>query len=266
MILRATTLDHDVVVTAPEFAGTYRSVAALQPSALQARASLQVDGLDLQGVLSLRSGITADEIRAGLWDAATVDVFVVDWSDTSVARHLTGGVIGNHRYTEEGGLTLEVRTLTDLVAQEQGPVFSTKCIAELGSGDEVPVIRRCGVDIANHRHDEPITAVAEPRRSFEVAGLTEGGGWATKGRVIVLTGAAAGAVREIRFHDTGGFIAVYEPFPADLEVGDDVRIEAGCDKLFSTCGSKFANAVNFRGQPDIPGPGYVARLALTETD
>ena len=39
--------------------------------------------------------------------------------------------------------------------------------------------------------------------------------------------------------------------------GDRVRIEAGCDKAEDTCRLKFANMVNFRGFPDIPGEDWL---------
>ena len=38
--------------------------------------------------------------------------------------------------------------------------------------------------------------------------------------------------------------------------GDQFDIIAGCDKLFSTCKSKFSNALNFQGFPHIPGDGF----------
>jgi uncharacterized phage protein (TIGR02218 family) len=44
-------------------------------------------------------------------------------------------------------------------------------------------------------------------------------------------------------------------------VGDAFRIAAGCDKRFSTCREKFANAVNFRGFPHMPGNDFVLRVA-----
>jgi uncharacterized phage protein (TIGR02218 family) len=82
--------------------------------------------------------------------------------------------------------------------------------------------------------------------------------------VTFLTGANAGAQREIRLHGEDGQLFVYDPLPFDIEVGDDVRLVAGCDKTLATCRDKFNNVINFRGEPFIPGPGYMVRLADTE--
>jgi uncharacterized phage protein (TIGR02218 family) len=38
-----------------------------------------------------------------------------------------------------------------------------------------------------------------------------------------------------------------------VAAGDTFAITAGCDKQFATCKAKFANAVNFRGFPYMPG-------------
>ena len=40
---------------------------------------------------------------------------------------------------------------------------------------------------------------------------------------------------------------------AQPEPGDTFDITAGCDKSFATCKAKFANALNFRGFPHLPG-------------
>ena len=46
-----------------------------------------------------------------------------------------------------------------------------------------------------------------------------------------------------------------------VEVGNTFDIFAGCDKRFETCQAKFANAVNFRGFPHIPGQDTIIRYA-----
>ena len=267
LILRATTHDRDVEVTAAGYEGSYLASAALAPSAFQSRASLQVDGLDLEGALSITSGITAADIANGVFDMARVTVFEVDWSDPSTVRELAYGVLGNKVRTEEGGLRMEVRSLSQLLAEPIGDLYSTRCRATLGSGSEAPVLRRCGVDLTGFTVDEEVTAVVASRTAFEVAAIDDSStppGWFSKGLVTFLSGANAGAQREIRLHGEDGQLFVYDPLPFDIEVGDEVRLVAGCDKTLATCRDKFSNVPNFRGEPFIPGPGYLVRIADTE--
>ena len=41
--------------------------------------------------------------------------------------------------------------------------------------------------------------------------------------------------------------------PYKMEIGDQFEVIAGCDKQFNTCINKFNNAINFRGEPHLPG-------------
>ena len=40
--------------------------------------------------------------------------------------------------------------------------------------------------------------------------------------------------------------------------GDTFTVTAGCDKTFATCRDRFANTLNFRGFPQIPGNEVVS--------
>jgi uncharacterized phage protein (TIGR02218 family) len=54
---------------------------------------------------------------------------------------------------------------------------------------------------------------------------------------------------------------LWQPFAHAIEPGDAFTVTAGCDKQFTTCRTKFANAVNFRGFPHMPGPDYILAVA-----
>src|SRR3712207_7264503 len=41
-----------------------------------------------------------------------------------------------------------------------------------------------------------------------------------------------------------------------ISPGDAFTLSAGCDKSFSTCRDRFANSVNFRGFPHMPGNDF----------
>jgi uncharacterized phage protein (TIGR02218 family) len=57
---------------------------------------------------------------------------------------------------------------------------------------------------------------------------------------------------EIKRH-AGQGIELWQAMSDAVAVGDGVTLSAGCDKQFATCKAKFANAVNFRGFPYMPG-------------
>jgi len=75
-------------------------------------------------------------------------------------------------------------------------------------------------------------------------------------------GANAGRPFEVRSHALVGAtvnLELWRP-PANVIVaGDTFVVTAGCDKSFTRC-KLFANAVNFRGFPNMPGNDVVSRV------
>jgi uncharacterized phage protein (TIGR02218 family) len=54
-------------------------------------------------------------------------------------------------------------------------------------------------------------------------------------------------------------ITLAEPMPFPIAAGDAFTIVAGCDRRLESCRQKFANVLNFRGEPFIPGADAVLR-------
>ena len=52
-------------------------------------------------------------------------------------------------------------------------------------------------------------------------------------------------------------IELWQAPPEAIAAGDMFTVTAGCDKRFATCRDRFANGVNFRGFPTIPGNDFV---------
>jgi uncharacterized phage protein (TIGR02218 family) len=42
--------------------------------------------------------------------------------------------------------------------------------------------------------------------------------------------------------------------------GDAFAVTAGCDKRVETCKARFANVVNFRGFPSMPGNEFLTKI------
>jgi hypothetical protein len=53
--------------------------------------------------------------------------------------------------------------------------------------------------------------------------------------------------------NSGGVVTLYLPVGFAIMVGDTGRIYPGCDKRLATCRDRFANLLNFRGEPYLPG-------------
>jgi len=234
------------------FAGiVFRAASGLTARALQTSTGLAVDNSEAVGALSDASVSEAD-LMAGRFDGAGVRNWIVNWQDVSQRLLQFSGTFGE--VTRSGGaFRAELRGLSEGLNQVQGLVYQRACSAVLGDA-------RCGVDLtlAGLSHQAPILAgEGGVYRIAAPAGFAEG--WFARGRVVVMSGAAAGLVGLVKFDQTEGVVRrldLWVDFARAPAVGDVIRLEAGCDKAADTCRDKFANFANFRGFPHIPGDDW----------
>lgn len=228
---------------------TFRAASGLDARAASSAFGLSVGGGEVAGALHAEA-LTEDDLAAGLWDSARVETFIVDWTDTAARMRLSVGEIGEVRRAG-GEFVAEVRGMAHRLAQPTGRRFAAQCDAALGDG-------RCGVNLDVPAYAATATVLALAGALAVTAEHLEGyePGWFTGGTLSWTTGPNAGRVQAIRDHGFAGGIAtlalwdapVHEPQPGDAFV-----VRAGCDKRAETCRLKFANILNFRGFPMIPG-------------
>jgi len=230
-----------------------RAGTGLAASEAAQRFDLSVDGAEISGALSDTTLSEAD-LAAGRYDAASVESFLVDWSDASLTLLTARSTLGEVK-REGQAFTAELRGLADLLSQESGRLYTAHCGADLGDG-------RCRVDLGNPawRGSGVVVATLSPAL-IAVSGL-EGfaEGMFTAGRLTWTRGANAGSGIEIKQHRAspgGSRLTLWQAMAEPIAVGDAFAITAGCDKRFATCRDRFGNALNFRGFPQIPGNDFV---------
>ena len=97
-----------------------------------------------------------------------------------------------------------------------------------------------------------VRAPAADNRSFVPKTLANPDGWFDGGLVTWETGLNAGRTQEIKTWKAGRLTLFQRPyFP--IKPTDTCVLRPGCDKRRVTCGGKFDNVINFRGEPDVPG-------------
>ncbi|TFL18589.1 DUF2163 domain-containing protein [Jannaschia formosa] len=243
--------DHDVLLTVD---GTVCAAASgMSAGALEGATGLSVDNTEAVGALS-HDGLTEADMRAGRWDGATVVAYLVDWRLPSAFEIVFRGTLGELTMAD-GAFTAELRSLSEALNRVRGRLYQPRCDAVLGDG-------RCGVDLGDPAfHVEVELTAVEAGRVLSLPAL-EGfsDGWFLRGRLTVLDGLAAGLVEQVKSDErvTGGRrVELWASLGAELRAGDRVRIEAGCDKRAETCRERFANFLNFRGFPNIPGDDWL---------
>ncbi|OYW98513.1 MAG: hypothetical protein B7Z15_22040 [Rhizobiales bacterium 32-66-8] len=158
---------------------------------------------------------------------------------------------------EDGLFRAELRSAQQGLNATHGRVYQGLCDAAVGDA-------RCGVDLdaPAFRGFATVTDIDDPYRVV-VSGLSGfAEGWFAFGSVTWTDGRRQGLRDAVMTHgrlggaDVLGFAVRVGDWVA---VGDTIEVTAGCDRRFATCRAKFANGINFRGFPHIPGSDFVLR-------
>ena len=228
---------------------TYRAEAGFTGSAIETALGLAVDNLEVASALSAES-LSEARLSAGFYDNAAIEIWLVNWADVSQRVLLRSGNLGEVSHGELG-FSAEVRGLAHHLNQPRGRLFQFGCDAELGD-------QRCGIDLNDplYRGEGVVMSVTENRRLI-VTGL-EGFAdrWFARGRLQWTSGINVDRAMEVKAH-RGNVIELWRAMSEPIAPGDEFTVTAGCDKQFSTCKAKFANGVNYRGFPHMPGNDFV---------
>lgn len=233
---------------------TCRADAGLTARALQQTTGLSVDNTEALGALS-HDAISEADLSAGRYDGAEVRVWLVNWAEPEDRSEVFRGTLGE--ITRKGSeFKAELRGLSQPLNEPVGLAYTRQCSAVLGDS-------RCRFDLSKPGYvcEAEIVTVGADGRILEFNGV---GGfddrWFEGGRVDVLSGSAAGLWTMIRSDRTTPFgrrVELWQSVQAAIVPGDVVRFTAGCDKRAVTCRSKFANYLNFRGFPYLPGEDWL---------
>lgn len=242
-----TTFDQNLVISGT----TYKADGALTPSAVQSTSGLSTDNLEITGILN-SSDITDSDIENGLYDHARIDIYVCNWADlTQGTVQLRRGWIGNVSLSG-GHYVAEVRGLHDLLQRPIGSYYTAECRYNLGDSS-------CTVNIAALTVTGLVSTVTD-HANFADYTRTEVTGFFNYGKLTWTSGANNGLSMEVKNWDNPTLaFTLWLPMPNAIQVGDTYTVYPGCDKRFTTCKSKFSNAVNFGGFPYIPGVGNILK-------
>lgn len=244
--------DHDVDVTVD--GTTYEAQSGFTATAVDHDLGLSVPTMEVEGVLS-SDNLTEEDLQAGLWDNATIELYRANWSDPTqyvMVRKGTVGEVSRNQHT----FMAELRGLAYALNQALGRTYKYSCDAELGDS-------RCGVNLNGGLYTATgsVLQLLGHSRWFSSAELSNfPTQWFTGGALTWTTGANVGLTQGVRlFNNTTGTpqVELWFPLPYTIQAGDDFSIVVGCDKQFATCRHRFNNIKRFRGFPHMPDPSKI---------
>ena len=248
--------DHDEDVVLDGL--TCRAGTGLTGSEATARLGFAVVGSEISGALA-DDALAEAELAAGRYDAASIEIFLVDWSEPALFVLMSKGLLGEVR-REGQAFAAEIRGPSDALNQESGRRYTASCSADLGDS-------RCAIDLGDPAFlGAGLVSVLNGTSSLLVSGLDAfDEGWFSAGRLAWSSGANAGLAVEVKNHrltPDGAALDLWQAMPEPIAEGDAFSVTTGCDKRFDTCRDRFDNAVNFRGFPHIPGNDFITRYAV----
>lgn len=224
----------------------HRAAPGMAPSAIRRTAGLDEDSAEVAGALS-HDSVSAADLAAGRYDGARVRIGLIDW-ESQAHETIWIGTIG--AITEqEGSFTAELASRKAELLQTPVPRTSPACRAAFcGPG--------CNLNASFYTHDAVLTAIDADAGTVTIA-CDATPPQLVGGTLRWLDGAQAGSVAQI-YEGAGGALLL-EPPPLSDATGQRVIVREGCDHRLQTCAERFHNAVNFRGEPFLPGNDLLVR-------
>jgi uncharacterized phage protein (TIGR02218 family) len=224
----------------------YQAAPGMTPSAIQRSAALDADSMDVSGALT-SAAISEADLLAGRWDGARIRLFATDWTAPGEQVPLGEGWMGAVE-TRDGAITAELRGIAAALERPVVEETSPECRAELGD-------RRCRVAMAGRRRVARVVAVEGAE--LELDGAEPVANAYGGGRLRWLGGGNSGLEDAVARSD--GARVTLRRVPRFEGAGALVELVEGCDKSLATCAGRFGNAVNFRGEPYLPGIDLLTR-------
>jgi len=196
-------------------------------------------------------------IAAGGFDGATAVLDRVYLDDANMVKGWLNFFAGQVADIDIARMEATLKVKSQLVQLNQAMprnLYQAACLNDLSDAN-------CGINRLAISSDFTINAVATWfNPSVYVTDAQPSGHW-DLGICTMTSGPNAGQERTVQIHllFPGNVCSLQfaRPFPFTPQVGDTLRISAGCNKTPGICNAKFGNLLRFRGQPYVPVPETV---------
>ncbi len=225
----------------------HRATPGMIPAAIRRSADFEPDSAEVEGALS-HDSLSAEDLAAGRFDGARVTIGVVDWV-TSERHVLYRGAIGAVA-EEAGGFTAELQSAKAELQRDPVPRTSPGCRAVFcGPGCTLSAVRfsHMGTVTAADPDAGAVTLVTAVAPADLIGGTLRWFDGPHAGQSMAIVAVA------------GASVVLDAVLDAGVASGQRVTLREGCDRTLATCAPRFANAVNFQGEPFLPGNDLVVR-------
>ncbi len=237
-----TSHDQDLV-----FSGLrHRAAPGMLPAAVRMTSQISDDSAEVEGALS-HDTISEADLAAGLFDEAGIAIGAVDW-ETLEHHVLYSGQLGRIE-DDRRGFSAQLKSAKHVLDYDLVPRTSPTCRAAFcGPG--------CGLSAQRFTSRHKVIGVDEDANRIELEEF--GTGSFVDGQVRLLSGPQTGVCFGV-LDTSGSWLTLDRPLTPGTAIGASAELREGCDHTLATCSGRFANALNFRGEPFLPGNDLLAR-------
>lgn len=229
----------------------HQASPGMVPSSIRRTSDFAPDSVEVEGALS-HEAITAPDLAAGRFDGARVRIGVVDW-ETCENAVLYAGTIGTVSQ-EDDRFSADLVSRKAELLRDPVPRTSPACRAAFCGP---------GCNLNPERFSREVRLVAVDARSNAVS-FTEAldPSLFVGGMVRWVDGPQAGRIMGVMAADGSGALVLDVPLDETTPAGTAAIAREGCDHTLDTCAARFSNAVNFRGEPFLPGNDLLTRYPV----
>lgn len=222
----------------------YRAESGITPGIVQSSCSIGIDNMNIEGVIDSDT-IKTEDVVAGRFDFAELEVFAVNYQDSSQGKLLLKKGWLGEVVLVNNQFTAEVRGIGERTSAVIGDLYTPSCRVKFGDNS-------CKLNVELYTVSGTISTVNSNHVLIDDSRAEETG-YFTAGKITFTSGLNEGISMEVKEYSTGGTIILTLPMPYTVSAGDGYSMIAGCNKSFATCVNRFDNAINFRGEPHVPG-------------
>jgi uncharacterized phage protein (TIGR02218 family) len=227
---------------------TYSVIPGLQISAVRHTSNGEMPSCEIAAVHWSGGTFDSQQIDAGLFDGASVEIYIVDRLNLTSKGLLFTGSVANISYNIENRVSFEVKgpavNAKIMMTQKRAPMCRTDLFSPL-----------CGLDPSSFDVAATVATIVDAF-NFTVSGLAQADGYFNQGVCVTGSGVAFQIAAWVQSTQT---LTAYLPCHRIIEVGNSLTLYPGCDKTLNDCVNKFNNALNHQAEPHFNGTAAAAQ-------
>lgn len=227
----------------------HRAAPGMVPSSIRRTLDLGDDPAEIEGALA-HDAIREADLAAGRYDGARVAVGAIDWETGETAILYRGTIESVAR--EGGGFAARLRSAKSVLARDPIPRTSPGCRARFCD-------RGCTLSAARFTHRARAVEIDRDANLVRFD-LSDPARFA-EGELRWLDGPQTGLGATVLANESGGLVLDAPIDPGTLP-GHRAILREGCDHTIATCADRFGNAVNFQGEPHLPGNDLLTQYPM----